>query len=154
MVKWCERFQYTCVAMLYAYVSLYAYTHSLMPFSTHRFRSFVRPWNTSAGSVVIWLLLKYLLRHTHGESGEAAASCVRAVHCDVFPLKHAWRHRYDPYTTYIQCSYLHANTQTDLSILVCGYVHKGTPRIVYGHMCICLCMHACTHALANLRVHP
>ncbi len=33
--------------------------------TTHSHSSDVRPWNTPAGSVVIWLLSRRLLRHTH-----------------------------------------------------------------------------------------
>jgi hypothetical protein len=57
--------------------------------TTHSSRCDVSPWNTPSGSAVIWLPPTNLLRHTQGESGEAAASRVRAVHRDALPQKHA-----------------------------------------------------------------
>ncbi len=46
--------------------------------TTHSHWSDVRPWNTTAGSVVIWLLWRYLLRHTHKVSTFARSACWRA----------------------------------------------------------------------------
>jgi hypothetical protein len=45
--------------------------------TTHRYWSDVRPWKTPAGSVVIWLLLRNLLRRTHRVSTFARSACWR-----------------------------------------------------------------------------
>jgi hypothetical protein len=104
--------------------------------TTHSVRSDVRPLNTSSGSVMIWLLLSILLRHTQGESGEAAASRGHTVHSDALLDKQAW----DTYVcenghVYVYTCYVLVYKQTYL------YLHVHTYKYVCAKNDVCVCGH-------------